>query len=367
MLLKFQSALIFITTMNLKELAHNLGLSQTTVSRALNGYPEVSEATRRKVREAAEAHNYRPSVRAKSLATGRSMTIAHVVPLSSQHEMVNPIFSDFIAGAGEEYARAGYDLLLSVVPDSEQDRMYRDLVTRQAVDGLIVQAPSLTDNRIPLLNELGIPFVVHGRSTGVLSDYNWLDVNNRRAFERATGLLLDLGHRRIALVNGLASLDFANRRNDGYKRALLERGIAIDPDLIAHDEMTENYGFEVARRLLASPNPPTAFLVSSIIPAIGVRRAVTDAGLEFGRDVSIVIHDDDLSYFRNTGDVPLFTAVRSSVHEAGKRAAAMLIEIIRRRQEGLKDQPSMHTLMEAELTIGQSTGPYVAAPVRART
>ena len=352
--------------MNLKELAHNLGLSQTTVSRALNGYPEVSEATRRKVREAAEAHNYRPSVRAKSLATGRSMTIAHVLPLSSQHEMVNPIFSDFIAGAGEEYSRAGYDLLLSVVADSDQDRMYRDLVTRQAVDGLIVQAPTLTDNRIPLLNELGIPFVVHGRSTGVLSAYNWLDVNNRRAFERATGLLLDLGHRRIALVNGLATLDFAHRRNDGYKRALLERGVAIDPDLIAHDEMTETYGYEVARRMLSASNPPTAFVVSSIIPAIGVRRAVNDAGYEFGRDVSIVIHDDDLSYFRNTGDVPLFTAVRSSVREAGKRAASMLLEIIRRRQEGLKDQPPMHTLMEAELTIGQSTGPLITSSVTAR-
>lgn len=353
--------------MNLKELAHILGLSQTTVSRALNGYPEVSEATRRKVREAAETHNYRPSPRAKSLATGRSMAIAHVVPVSSQHEMVNPIFADFIAGAGEEYARAGYDLLLSVVPDSDQDRIYRDLVTRKAVDGLVVQAPILTDNRIPLLNDLGIPFVVHGRSSGVVSAYNWLDVNNRRAFERATGLLLDLGHRRIALLNGLATLDFAHRRSDGYKRALLERGITIDPELIAHDEMTENYGFEVARRMLAGRNPPTAFLVSSIIPAIGVRRAIKDAGFEFGRDVSIVIHDDDLSYFRNSGDVPLFTAVRSSVREAGQRAAAMLLEIIRRRNEGVIDEAPMQILMEAELTIGQSTGPHLATAARVRT
>lgn len=352
--------------MNLKELAHKLGISQTTVSRALNGYPEVSEATRRKVREAAEVHNYRPSLRAKSLATGRSMAIAHVVPVSSKHEMVNPIFADFIAGAGEEYARAGYELLLSVVADSDHDRMYRDLVTRKAVDGLVVQAPTLTDNRIPLLADLGIPFVVHGRSSGVVSAYNWLDVNNRRAFERATGLLLDLGHRRIALLNGLATLDFAHRRSDGYKLALLERSITIDPELIAHDEMTENYGYEVARRMLAQPNPPTAFLVSSIIPAIGVRRAITDAGLEFGREVSIVIHDDDLSYFRNAGDVPLFTAVRSSVREAGQRAAAMLLEIIRRREEGIADEAPMQILMEAELTIGQSTGPRALSRARAQ-
>ena len=353
--------------MNLKQLSEKLGLSQTTVSRALNGYPEVSEATRHKVRKAAEAHSYRPNTRAKSLATGRSMTIAHVVPVSSKHEMVNPIFADFIAGAGEEYSRAGYDLLLSVVADSDHERVYRDIATRQVVDGLIVQAPTLTDTRIPMLQDLDIPFVVHGRSSGIIGAYNWLDVNNRRAFERATGLLLDLGHRRIALLNGLATMDFAHRRNDGYTRALLARGSAADPELIAHDEMTENYGFEVARRMLSTSNPPTAFVVSSIIPAIGVRRAINKAGLVFGRDVSIVIHDDDLSYFRNTGDVPLFTAVRSSVREAGQRCAAMLLEIIRRREEGLRNEGPMQTLMEAELTIGQSTGPLIPSAAKLRS
>ena len=101
--------------MNLKELSRELGLSPTTVSRALNGYPEVSEATRRRVVEAAGRLNYRPNMRARSLATGRAMAIGHVIPLSSRHEMMNPIFADFIAGAGEIYARNGYDMLLSIV------------------------------------------------------------------------------------------------------------------------------------------------------------------------------------------------------------------------------------------------------------
>ena len=83
--------------MKLKELARILGLSQTTVSRALNGYPEVSEATRARVAEAARRHNYRPNVRARALATGRAMTIGHVLPVSTRHEMVNPVFADFIA------------------------------------------------------------------------------------------------------------------------------------------------------------------------------------------------------------------------------------------------------------------------------
>ena len=87
--------------MNLKQLAESLGVSQTTVSRALNGYPEVSEKTRARIVAAAKAHNYSPSTRAKSLATGRAMAIGHVIPISNNSEIVNPIFADFIAGAGE--------------------------------------------------------------------------------------------------------------------------------------------------------------------------------------------------------------------------------------------------------------------------
>ncbi len=189
--------------MNLKQLSEQLGLSQTTVSRALNGYPEVNEETRVRVIDAARRHNYRPNTRAKSLATGRSMAIGHVIPISTKHEIVNPIFSDFIAGAGETYSAAGYDMVLSVVSDAEEADAYRQFKARGTVDGVILHGPRLNDPRIPLLHDIGLPFLIHGRSTGATLPYSWLDVNNRRAFERATEFLLDLGHRRIALVNGL--------------------------------------------------------------------------------------------------------------------------------------------------------------------
>ena len=140
--------------MKLKDLAALLGLSQTTVSRALNGYPEVSEATRHRVAAAAEKHSYRPNTRAKGLATGRSMAIGHVIPVSAQHEMVNPVFGDFIAGAGESYAAAGYDMVLSVVQDSQEERVYRDMFAKGNVDGIVVHAPEMRDPRIALLLSL---------------------------------------------------------------------------------------------------------------------------------------------------------------------------------------------------------------------
>lgn len=339
--------------MNLKELARKLDLSPTTVSRALNGYPEVNEVTRERVAAAAKRYNYQPNTRAIRLATGRAMAVGHVIPVATRHEIVNPVFADFIAGAGEIYSRNGYDMVLSVVPDDNEARAYRELKSRGTVDGIILHAPRMNDERIALLNEIGFPFVVHGRATGAQQPYSWVDVNNRRAFLRAAEFLLDLGHRRIALVNGLEFMDFAIRRRKGYEDALAARGIAIDPSIMVSDEMTETAGHRAFLTMLALPDPPSAVLVSSMIMALGVRRAIEEAGLRMGRDISVIIHDDELSYLRNGDDVPIFTATRSSVREAGRQAAEMLMGIIAKRLT-----PPCELLMEAELIIGQSTGPY---------
>ena len=349
--LEIRSALN-VLAMNLKQLSEQLGLSQTTVSRALNGYPEVNAETRRRVLDAARLHNYRPNTRAKGLATGRAMAIGHVIPISAKFEIVNPIFADFIAGAGESYSRAGYDMLISVVSGADEERVYREMKSKGNVDGVIVHSPRLNDPRIHQLAAIGLPFLVHGRSSGCPLAYSWLDVNNRRAFERATRFLLDLGHRRIGFLNGPEDMDFAIRRRAGFEAALREAHLTPDPALMRSEEMTESYGHRAAAELLASATPPTAFLVSSMLIAIGVRRAIEECGRQMGRDISIVTHDDDLSYLRNGDDIPVFTAVRSSVREAGRLAAEMLL-----RRIADPTLPHLDRLLEAQLTIGQSTGP----------
>ena len=336
----------------LKDVATELGLSQTTVSRALNGFPEVNEATRRRVMEAAERLNYRPSARARSLATGRTMTIAHVLTFSKHHEMMNPVYGDFIAGASEAYQAAGYHIHLAVVADSNQETAFRNLAAERSVDGVLLQAPLTKDARIPLLQEIGLPFVVHGRASfDEDEDYSWVDVNNKRAFEQAAEKLLNLGHRRIALVNGLESMDFARRRKEGLLAALSARGIEPAFDCYSSDDMTESAGHEAASRMLASSNPPTAFLASSFIAALGVRRAIVEAGLTLGRDVSLITHDDDLSYLKNGGENPIFTAMQSSVREAGRIAAGILLD-----QISSGDSKPVSRLLEAEFVDGPSTG-----------
>ncbi|WP_093991877.1 LacI family DNA-binding transcriptional regulator [Flavimaricola marinus] len=344
--------------MNLKQLSKTLGLSQTTVSRALNGYPEVSAATRIRIEKAARDHNYTPNIRARSLATGQALAIGHVIPVATRNEIMNPVFADFISGAATTYSKHGYELLLSLVEDGDEEATYRKLKSRASVDGVMIHSPQMVDPRVSLLKEIGLPFAVHGRVSTLETPYCWLDVNNRAAFRRATDYLLDLGHRRIALINGIETQDFAYQRRSGFQDAMAARGLPIDPALMRANEMTEEIGYRAIREMLALPRPPTAVMTSSMITAIGTRRGIEDAGLIMGRDVSVLTHDDELSYFQNGGETPIFTSTRSSVREAGRRLAEHLIYHINH-----PDDPPPQELLDADLRVGKSTGPVPATRI----
>lgn len=324
------------------------------MSRALNGYPEVSEKTRIRVLKAAEAVNYRPDTRAQALATGRSMSIGHVIQSASRFELVNPIFADFTAAAARVYERAGYDILLTTVTPEAEAEIYRTLIDRRRVDGFLLQSPRTDDPRISLLRELDVPFVVHGRGSEDDRAYSWVDIDNYAAARTLTEHLIELGHTCIALLNGPAGANFADRRADGYRDALSDAGITFDPELVFHDNMTEGYGFTATQTLLANQQP-TALVTSACLIAMGSRRAIEGAGLRVGTDISIVTHDDDLSYLPNgTREEPLYTATCSSVPEAGSRCADMLLDAIRRG-----DTSPMHHLMPTDFRTGTSSGPAI--------
>ncbi len=339
-------------SLNLKELSAQLDLSQTTVSRALNGYPEVSEATRLRVIEAARRFDYRPNRHATRLATGRAMAIGHVIPVSSRDQMMNPIFADFMAGASDTYVREGYEMTLSIVSDEDVENKYMRMAEAASVDGVIASSPRISDPRICMLNRIGLPFLVHGRSSALEEEYSWLDVNNFRAFRFAAQYLIQNGHRRIGLLNGPEQLDYAYRRRRGFEEALASNGIPADPALVRSDEMTERFGFGSAAEMMRLSDPPTAFLVASILLASGARRALQDIGLEIGTDISIVTYDDDLGYLSNSGDAPVFTAMRSSIRAAGRRCAEILLGMIKN-----PSAPAVTELWEAEFIEGGSTGP----------
>ncbi len=340
-----------IMSMNLKQLAQHLNLSQTTVSRALNGYPEVNAETRRRVDEVARKVGYRPNPHAMRLATGRSHAIGHVLP-SDRMLLIDPHFSDFIAGAGDVYSANGFDVMLHVGGSEDEQTVYRRYAQSGAVDGVVVMGPRLNDWRINLLTELELPFIVHGRAGDAEDGYAWLDIDNRGAFRQATKLFTDLGHRRIGLINGNEAFTFAGHRRQGYEDSLQAAGIRVDPSIMTSDAMTEENGYRQTKRLLASENRPSALLFSSMLFISGAMRAAHELGLRIGSDISLIAHDDGLPFLNAEGLVPSLTTVRSSIRAAGTRVAELLIEMINNPEAA---QP--HELWNVDLIVRGSTGP----------
>lgn len=337
--------------MNLKELAKHLGLSQTTVSRALNGYPEVGEATRKRVTDEAVRLGYRPNAHARRLATGRSHAIGFVFP-SDRSVMIDPLFSDFVAGAAAVYAPQGFETLLHAGGHEDEMAVYKRFAEDGAVDGVVVQAPHLHDPRVTLLNELKIPYIVHGRLVSSETGYGWLDIDNRGAFKKATKLLTDLGHSRIALLNGPENLTYALHRRQGYEAALSENALHADPSYMFSGVMTEENGYREAKRVLQMANRPTALLVSSMLMVSGAIRACHELGLAIGKQVSIIGHDDGLPFMNAEGLVPSLTTTTSSIRDAGTRVAELLLARIED-----PDGPLPGELWNVDLIVRGSTGP----------
>ena len=340
--------------MKLKDLAERLGLSQTTVSRALNGYPEVSEATRRRVLDAARHYHYRPNPSARRLATGRAGAIGAVLP-TDRNLLVDPHFVEFLAGIGERLVEDEMDIVLCPSRDGDEAGTYRRIVSGNRVDALILSGPLVEDERVALLTDLGHPFVVHGRTVSQ-TPYAWLDIDNEDAFHRATSYLLDRGHTRIALINGSARFTFATHRERGFRTAFAERGLTPDPRLMGEGTMTDEVGYRLTERILAERPRPTAFLVSSMMLALGCLRVIRAAGLAVGPDVSLIAHDDEFPFLNADRMVPPLSTLRSPIRAAGTRVAEMAIDLL----AGQAPQ-TVQELWPVDLVIRASTGPATAS------
>ena len=335
--------------MKLKEFAQHIGLSPTTVSRALSGYPEVSEATRTRVAEEAARLGYRPNINAVRLATGRAGAIGVVMSRAGEYQ-----FSEFMSGMAERLSPEDLDILIT--PMAEQDsrdelQLYRRLAESRRVDAVVIHSPRPNDPRIALLHQLKLPFIVHGRSATDVP-HAWLDIDNEGAISRATQHLLDLGHRRIAMINGREGLTFTQHREKGYRTALAERGIPYDPKLVTHGNFTDEIGFRVARTALEQRPRPTAFVAGSMMSALGVYRAARSMNLVVGRDISVIAHDDVFPYLTAENMAPSLSTTRSSIRAAGTRIADLLLQMLGGRQAS-----DIAELWPVELILRESSRP----------
>jgi LacI family transcriptional regulator len=335
---------------SLKTLALSLGLSITTVSRALAGYGDVAAATRARVKRAAEAAGYRPHPIARRLQRGRAEAVGVVLPADPGH-FTDPFFTELLVGLGEALARVELDLIVTAArPGAEEMKVYRRLVEGRRVDGMIVARTRVNDARIRYLQAQNFPFVAHGR-TATRRAYAFVDADGESAMEHATRRLIGLGHDRIALINARPSLMFARHRAQGWRGALAAEGIAPGPMLAA--DATEENGYLLARRLLELPQRPTAILCATDRLAVGALRAIASAGLVVPRDISVIGYDD--LPIATYSDPPL-TTVAMPV----RRMAARLVAVLTARIAG-EPASRFHEIWPLRLVTRASDGPAPAS------
>lgn len=308
----------------IKDLATELDVSITTISRALNGYADVGEKTRKKVIDAARRLGYTPNRNAQRLVTRRSHSIAWV-QADDDNKFVDPHFVEVMAGVLREARIDHYDIVMTSETPERQLATYERYVRDGSVDGFIVDLPRPNDPRIKFLLEAEVPFVVHGREERQ-DRYGWVDVDNYGNFYNLTKLILANGHRRIAFINGDERFLYATTRRQAVHDAL--RDLGHPPETVMYLEGTHpmvGAGFELTELALADPSI-TAFLYSSILLATEGLTAVSRAGRVPGDDVMIASMNDELQYLNLAPVDGQITYVRSSLRAAGR---ALVAEVIR--------------------------------------
>jgi LacI family transcriptional regulator len=331
----------------IRDLAHKLNLSITTVSRALDGYNDVSAATRQRVIHAAQEMGYSPSSAARQLRRRRSDAIGYILPTSSPR-FSDPFYATFLAGLCDEAAEHQIDLIVSSSPpDSDLEKaMYQRWFQSLRVDGMVLNRIRLQDWRIDFLAENKVPFVTLGRLPSH-ADCPYVLVNERGGFERLVTHLVQKGHKRLAYIGASPDLMIQVERFAGYKRGLELAGLPYDGKLVLRGNLTEEGGYSAAQKLLALPDRPTAILGCNDLTAMGILKAAQESGLQVGTDLAVAGYDgiQETAYTN-----PPLTTLRQPTYEISRRLAAMLISVT--KGEPISDP---HITLEPELILRSST------------
>ncbi len=309
----------------LKDISRLLNLSVTQVSRAINDHADVSEDTKRRVREAAKSLNYHPNMTARSLVTGRSgivgLVLRRAIPqISSAYHM------EAVISMSRVFGQHGMQFVLHVAGENENLLdTYRRLIKSGSLDGFVLFEATVGDPRIPFLQTEGVPFVLHGR-TEPQPNYPFFDIDNHLVGYTLTRHLIEHGHRRIAFINGPVNRTYVAHRWEGYCRAMSEAGLEIDPNLHRCGDMTKQRGLLETIRLLDTGHlTPTAFIASNARIARGVYDALDALGQRVPDDISVVAHDDAVTDANLLGLMPSISATRSPIEASWKPLAEFLV------------------------------------------
>ncbi len=335
--------------MNLARLANHLGMSKTTVSRALNGYPEVNVRTRERVLKAAKEVGYQPNPMARSLALGRTNVIGIIYPLLPT-DLGDPMFLDVVAGMSSALEAVNKNLIIAPVSPAAEQPSYQQIVRGRRVDGLVVGRTLVRDERIAFLSKAKFPFVAHGR-TELNAPYAWFDYDNEAGIRMAMARLLGFGHQRVALISAPLELNFACQRKDSFVAALATAGLAADPRYLIDNTLDRRSGYQAMQQLLACSPRPTAVIVDNHLSGVGAVRALLDAGVEIGKDMSMIVWG---SMADTLAGANVTTIDQPDPRQAGARMAEMLLSLINGTPAAELQELWQPTLLEGA-TVGPVT------------
>jgi LacI family transcriptional regulator len=310
----------------LKDIVRLTGVSQSTVSRVLNGHPNVSEKTRQKVLRVIQEQGFRPNFVARALAKQRTRVLSMIIPQSLATTFTDPYFPTLIQHISRRANGHGYAVMLWVGNDAEEESLFAERILDHGLfDGAIVTSATQDDMLVERLSESGTPCVIIGPTLGL--HVSNVDVDNRSGAKAAVTHLIHLGCKRIGTITGPGNMGAPQDRLQGYIDALTEHGLPVDESLIQFGDFNEPSGFAGMQMLL--PCGVDAVFTASDMMGIGAIRAIQSAGLRIPHDVAVVSFDD--MPFAATTNPPL-TTVRQSLSDMGNHAADMLIDLIEGRQ-----------------------------------
>lgn len=326
----------------LKDVAAELGLSPSTISRALAGHSHVDEMTRSSILSAAERLGYRPNAIARALRRQSTHTIGLVVP-----SIVNDFFA--LSGTAIQLAaeRSGFQVILCQTSDDPQREIqYLEVLASHNAAGIILS--SCTDQSVGTPTDQ-VPVVeLARRSSSGRRDF--AGAADRDGTEELTHHLIGLGHRRIGIVTGSLTFSPARDRVTGYKRAVEVAGIDVEEGLIMPANPSKEWGQEATKNLLARPKPPTAIVATGTQLVLGAFEALKDAGLSCPEDVSVVGFEDP-PWFAIWQ--PGITAYASPMREIGFAAWQLLLR--RMHNEIMEGEESSVTRLSGRLRVRGSS------------
>ena len=333
------------------DVARHAGVSRATVSYVINGITDgripISDETRKRVLDAIEELGYAPDARAQALSSGKTNTIALVIP-----DLINPHFSEFATGVEEAARAADYHFLLSsttLVSDEYAVDIFRDLVRRR-FDGLILATHFILNSKeaqeiLARIHKRGLPIVEFSE----INNVDTISADYRDATKEVVSYLVSLGHRRIGFVYGVGDHDLGLDRLEPYQESMKVAGITVEPNLIIECGPTIEDGYQGALNLLNLEPRPTAIIAINDLLAMSTMRAAADLGIRVPDDLSVVGYDNIpmANYL-----VPRLTTVTKDAYTAGKTAFEMLMARMQ-----TPDLPRQLIHIPAKLIVRESTGP----------